>query len=352
MQSPKRRQSAHAMPYLTVPGGYSVGASCHLAPSNEATVMSKHSLTLLGGLDAELRVSASVLHEAVGALMEGARLATRFAVEGESVRKGPRPSWLDATCSIDITGLSAGSAVIALEAPTLQEADPDRFGDGGQRPLFEEIDRSFGDQTAIDLFGKVLAAVVEGKTDDVVADRALLEVCGRFARVSGGGFEGVQLEGLLGRETPLVITPGHVPRIELLRDETPLPQAARVSGTLDTISASGSDVLLTLKDGTKVPARLEDHDPKALKELFDKAVVVSGLAHYRPSGRLLLLHVESIDIARPGDHVFEAVPVARKRLPVATLVAQDESSGVSAFFGTWPGDESDEELLRALREIG
>ena len=37
--------------------------------------------------------------------------------------------------------------------------------------------------------------------------------------------------------------------------------------------------------------------------------------------------------------------------PVFEPQAQDESSGVSAFFGTWPGDETDAELLAALDEI-
>jgi len=58
-----------------------------------------------------------VLLETVGALLEGARQATRFFIEGESTRKGPRPAWLDAACSVDVTGLTAGSAVVALEAP-------------------------------------------------------------------------------------------------------------------------------------------------------------------------------------------------------------------------------------------
>ena len=158
--------------------------------------MNEHKLTLMGGAHDELRVPASVLRESIEALLEGARLATRFAVEGESVRKGPRPTWLDAACALDITGLSPGSAVVSVEAPTLREADAVKFGDNGQRSLFGEAPADFGDQTAIDLFGQVLAAVVEQEPDDVVADRALLDSCVRFARVSGGGFEGVRLEGL------------------------------------------------------------------------------------------------------------------------------------------------------------
>ncbi|MAQ19266.1 MAG: hypothetical protein CMN30_31260 [Sandaracinus sp.] len=51
-------------------------------------------------------------------------------------------------------------------------------------------------------------------------------------------------------------------------------------------------------------------------------------------------------------------PVAERPQPggaegqaeVAPRVPQDDTSGVAAFFGTWPGDESDAELLEALGE--
>jgi hypothetical protein len=37
--------------------------------------------------------------------------------------------------------------------------------------------------------------------------------------------------------------------------------------------------------------------------------------------------------------------------PVAPLLPQDAGEGVSSFFGTWPGDETDDELLAALDAI-
>jgi len=134
-------------------------------------------------------------------------------------------------------------------------------------------------------------------------------------------------------------------------EETPSPQAVRVAGNLDTISASQANIMLTLRDGTKVPILLEERDPMTLKALFNEQVVVSGMAHYRPSGRLLRVVGESIARARPEDAIFEALPTAVASPPVAALQAQDEHSGVSAFFGTWPGDESDRELLDALESI-
>lgn len=314
--------------------------------------MKKHTMTLLGGTRGELRVPADVLLETVGALLEGARQATRFVVEGESTRKGPRPAWLDVACRVEITGLTAGSAVVALEAPTLADVAPERFGGAHRFSLFVEAQRLIEtSSSAVDIFAGVLASVVKGDRDRVLADRALLDTCVRFARAARDGFHGVQLEGIAGLDAPLVVRRDDVGKIELLRDETPDPKAVRVTGTLDTISATKSDVMLTLADGTAVAARLDARDNEQLKTLFGSRVVVSGMAQFRPSGKLLVIDVEYLGPARAGDTVFESAPKATARKPVASWVPQDEGTGVSAFFGTWPGDETDEELLGALEAI-
>jgi hypothetical protein len=249
------------------------------------------------------------------------------------------------------TGLAAGSAVVALEAPTLADAAPDRFGGTHQVSLFAEphqlVDAS---NSAVDIFAGVLASVVQGDRDRVLADRALLDTCVRFVRAARDSYQGIQLESIAGLAAPLVVYRDDVSKIERLRDETPGPKAVRVTGTLDTISATKSDVVLALTDGTTVAARLDAHDNEQLKALFGSRVVVSGLAQFRPSGRLLVIDVEHLGPARDGDVLFERAPRAAAK-PVASLLPQDEATGVSAFFGTWPGDETDEELLSALEGI-
>jgi hypothetical protein len=126
-----------------------------------------------------------------------------------------------------------------------------------------------------------------------------------------------------------------------------------VAGTLDTISASRTDILLRLPDGTTVPVRLLQHDPEDLRALFARRVVVSGMARFRASGKLLRVEAEHIGPAQAGDALWEKLPASRpsRSDPVARHVPQDEKTGVSAFLGTWPGDESDEELLEALKAI-
>lgn len=314
--------------------------------------MRKHTLTLKGGPGPGLRVPLDVLNDALSTFAEALRRATRFAVEGESTRKGQRPAWLEAACDVRVTGLAEGSALIPVEALTLAEIDRERFGIPLQGGLFGEDKSELSELTVVDVFGRFLVSVVEGPADDVVADRPLLDICANFAKISGGGYSGVELAGIRGRDKPIYVDSGHVPQIERLRDKTPAPQAVRVSGRLDTISESQHEVSLVLKDGTRMSARLEDHDPERLHELFRKQVVISGMAHYRPTGGLRMVVAELLDEAGPGDVLFERAPVARDRKPVAVVAAQDGDSGVSAFFGTWPGEESEEQLLKALRELG
>jgi hypothetical protein len=315
----------------------------------------KHTLTLLGGPSGEVRISAETLSEAIAALIDGAQRAARLFVDGESTRPGPRPAWLDAVCrDISVTGLQAGSTVIRIEAPTLAEAAPEHFRHLAQASLFGEpgaiLDPT---QSAVDLFGNVLATALAGERDALVADRALLDACARFARIAGRpDSRGVRLDGIAGREAPVEVAREALPRIELLRDETPPPSAVRITGTLDTISATSNTILVMLPDAHMVQARFEDPDPEILRGLFGKRVTISGMARFRPSGRLLLVDATYLGPATPNDVIWERVPTARPGTASPVFTTPQESiSGVAAFFGIWPGEESDEDLLRALQEI-
>ena len=239
-----------------------------------------------------------------------------------------------------MTGLRAGSAIVDVEAPVLAQA----LGASAAR-------LDVAQQSAVDCFADVLAAVTSSDRDQILADRALLDACVRFARAGSRGFDGVELGGL-GRHGSIVLRANDVQRIELLRDETPAPRAVRIAGTLDTISATKTDVVLTLPGGEQVPARLEAHDPERLKAFFGQRVVLSGVAQFRPSGKLLVVAAESIGPARDADTLFEEAPSGQPPRAVATVLPQDESCGVSAFFGTWPGDETEAELLEQLRAMG
>lgn len=64
--------------------------------------------------------------------------------------------------------------------------------------------------------------------------------------------------------------------------------------------------------------------------------------------------MEYIGPATEADAMWSRLPqpMSVRGAAVAQLVAQDATNGVSAIFGTWPGDETEEELLTGLEELG
>ena len=144
-----------------------------------------------------------------------------------------------------------------------------------------------------------------------------------------------------------------MPALEKLRDELPRPNPVRVTGVLDATSTSGTEITLRLPDGAPVPCRLEQPDHNVLRDLSGKRVVVSGMARFRASGKLIRVEVEYIGLARKTDAMWEKLPAPRPGpgAPVFRPEPQDEHTGVNAIFGIWPGDETEEELLAALKEI-
>lgn len=314
--------------------------------------MNRYTITIHGGRDGKLRIGASALRDLLDALIDGARQATRFAVEGVSVRPGARPAWLDSLCKIDVTNLRGGSTILEHEAPTLAEAAPVEFQ--SDEPLFEslrldsptpEVEPSW---SAIDYFGCTLAAAATGDRDKVRADRSLLDACIVFLKSAQ---RSVTLEGLVSHKKPLKLEPDTIALIEQLRDAIPAPRAVRLAGTLDTISASRQNIVLQLATGERVGVWLFMHDPKQLKQLFQQRVVVAGTGHFRPNGKLRLIEAQTLDPAREADKLFEKLPVPLESRSIVTPQPQDQSSGVAAFFGTWEGDETDEEILADLRAM-
>lgn len=315
--------------------------------------MKQHRLVLQGGSADRLRIPIELLREMLGAVQDGARHAARFYVEGLSSQAGPRPRWLEACTAYLVTGLTPGSAVLDLEAPLLQEVAPEQFGGQQQQDLFGEANEPIGPGgSAIDLFVRVLHQVKAGNAAAVHADRALLESCLRLARLPRGDFNGVVLCDLDDDRQSVELSPADVPRLEALIQDTPLPQAVRFTCVLDTISGSRQTVLLRAESGETIPARFGPSvDPEQLRTLWNERVLVTGTAHYRPSGSIQQIAVDSLHRAEPRDELFAHIPFPPSRQPVFRSLPHDQHSGVASFVGTWPGDESDAELIEALQAI-
>jgi hypothetical protein len=80
-------------------------------------------------------------------------------------------------------------------------------------------------------------------------------------------------------------------------------------------------------------------------------IVITWNCLARPSGSLLRLDAEEILETTDGRMAFSSIPEALSKPFRTDRKLQTGKTGVAAFFGTWPGEETDGELLMALGEL-
>jgi hypothetical protein len=134
---------------------------------------------------------------------------------------------------------------------------------------------------------------------------------------------------------------------------TPEPQQTRVAGTLDMIRSSTNAFAIKLKDGEEVRGVLTEGKISHFTEMLEQHVLVLGRAIYRPSGKLLRIDADEVIRAGDEDQFFSAVPKPKRlRFDLRDVVReQQHKKGIAGIYGKWPGNESDEEIDAALREI-
>ena len=135
--------------------------------------------------------------------------------------------------------------------------------------------------------------------------------------------------------------------------ETPTRQRVRLVGRLAAVPAGAHALQLVLDDGQQIAVELVAGDMTVVTGLIDQRVLVLGTVVYRPSGELLGIDADEIDLAGDDGHFFSAIPrPAQEHFDVDELLRkQRHKRGVSAIIGQWPGDESDEEVAQALKEL-
>ncbi|HEX8619644.1 MAG TPA: hypothetical protein VF911_18835 [Thermoanaerobaculia bacterium] len=289
----------------------------------------------------------SVLGDLTAVLLDATRGALRLRVEGRSTARGSLPAWLGGAADFEIVGIEAGSTLLVIEAPTLIEAAPALFA---QQALFEPIDSS---DSAFGVMEQTLRAAVDGRSDSDFFDQPLLSVFRRFDRVLSAGFSSIELtNGKAGAER-VVVDCDSVAAVDRLIRTTPEPQRTRVAGTLDTIRHSDRMFTLLVDDGKAVKGIADGFAAEQLAGLFGQRVTVAGTAFFRPSGSLLRIEADSIEAAGAEAAVWARVPAPLFRVADAPSLRQPQGlrSGVNAIIGRWPGDESEEELAAALKEL-
>ena len=84
---------------------------------------------------------------------------------------------------------------------------------------------------------------------------------------------------------------------------------------------------------------ISQHRHHTVAPLGGQRVLVQGTAVYKPSGRLLRIDALLVEPNAEDSTLWSVIPPPRKRkIDIRQILKpQGPTSGVSAFFGTWPG---------------
>jgi hypothetical protein len=149
-------------------------------------------------------------------------------------------------------------------------------------------------------------------------------------------------------EEPLLLTEASTESFLQLASEFPPPHVDRCVAVLDSLTMSTHSCTLRLEDGSALRADLAATiDLELVRALLGEEVLAEGNVHFRASGRVHRMEIDLLTRATPLDEVWKRPPRAEPR-PGQLLPSIGEARPL---FGQWPGDESDEQIFDALREL-
>jgi hypothetical protein len=277
--------------------------------------------------------------------------SVRMAAEGSSVAVGRMPVWLATASDVRLVDYTrdGNDTLIHLDLPSLGVAAPELYDQGELWPT-----KPAAEFTAVDVFSAVVNEVDRGYQDSIRYDHHLLRKLSSIRRIFSNHLKSVALP--IGPKDAGVhlLTEDTTAIAGRLADSTPQPQEVRVVGQLDMIRKSTRSFGLQLDDGTEVHGVLENADEvDQMRDFFGKRVLVLGKAVYRPSGSLLRIDAHAFEHGEGQPSIFSRVPPSRSRrvhLMHKGTAGQGWNS-FSAYFGSWPGDETDEQWDEMLLEL-
>lgn len=309
----------------------------------------KYQLRVKGLTTPDGTIPVRALLELLQGLVDTAERGLRLAIQGESVKRGKVPAWLEKAVDLNLTGIQTGSTVLAIEAPSFGDTIGSHLQ--SQEHAFIQVTPT---DTALSLVSKSVrdatAENLESNYYDTGVLNGLLELKGFFKSYANT----VELSAEGQTQPEFILTSQDMDKVEKLKKSTPEPQAFFVAGLLDEIEHSNRRFQLRLNDGRILPGRVDEEFMSAeeLRELWGKPVTVKGMVYFKPSRKVQLLEAHMIRPPEPGDEVFDEMPVA-DATPELFDTTHAKPGYVSPFKeirGTWPGDESIEQILEALRD--
>lgn len=316
--------------------------------------MVRHTLTLNGPGCQGSQPSPEAVGSVLTLIKPAVQQTVRMGFLCSSRMAGRSPRALTNAWDLRFLGIGEGpgrSTQLFFESPTFGEAAHDLYT---QMQFWDDAPDE--KETGLDLLGYTLTDVARQDKNSSRFDTALLSRISRFSTSFNKGIETIEITGhhLANGHTPPVIEERLVQAARELVSETPRPKRVRVQGILDMIRVSDCAFELVLSDRQRLRAIWTDKQVVPLAGFLNQSVLIEGEAVFRPSGSLLRVDAHAIAPANEQDAFFSQFPQPDPSRLQSKEVRQRQTqrTGLNAITGAWPGDESIEELLETLEELG
>lgn len=296
------------------------------------------------------RIPPAVCGDLLKHLDRELRLAVSMAFRGASRVVGRKPNWLLAASDVRFVELEGrDETILHFEAPTFGDAAPELYE---QKEIWPT--RPAPELTGFEVFSDVMRDVASEDAESDRFDRPLLEGIALFGQLAKQGIRATRLQEWRGdREAFTRLDSRVAESAGRLAARAPAARRVKLAGRLDMLRVSTETFAIQLDTGEEVRGVYAGGDFGRLRALLRERVLIDGRAVFRPSGRLLRVDAESIEIGEDAGEFFSRIPRpgVAEAAPSRYRKPQTGFTGVNAIFGRWPGDETEEELVVALEEL-
>lgn len=306
----------------------------------------KHTIKLKGYETDKGKIPFSLLKGLGEQLTRLAESTLLSYFEGNSkVKRGKASEWLTKSIEFNLTGIREGSTVLDIEAPVLSES----IGNI-QLPIFQDIESNkLKETSALDLSFSAYKQALENPENSYILDKNLLKEITKFNKILKS--EKTELVFTSGK-TKQIVSKASLSKIKILEEKTPPSFKARITGKLDVLQHSKSQLEI-ITDGKKIRAKLSDslHFDDVF-EFFGQDVSISGIANFNPARNITSFEIIAIKKAESVDEYFRNIPQPIFEEFDLNRVAESKDyrgTDTGKILGKWPGEESTDELLELLK---
>ncbi|QOJ30066.1 MAG: hypothetical protein HRU80_14790 [Ignavibacteriales bacterium] len=142
-------------------------------------------------------------------------------------------------------------------------------------------------------------------------------------------------------------------RIEKTNKTRPAPERTLVAGLLDEMKFSRGELILRTTENKRIVVKVSESKFQEMKEFFGEVLIIIGVAYFTPGGNLSYVKMENFGVEDKSSKFFSAVPenLTMKHQILRQLREGKKPNPIDDIFGKWPGQETDEEFEKMLKDL-